>query len=354
MNIYYLSYFLLFLLSLTKKFEINSDNYLVKKKIIFFTFLLLFIFIGFRDEIGGDDFRYQLYYESIHLGLENFSTGTEHKQKPLFYFINSFASFFNLGVVFVNCVAAFIFSVSLIIFCIFSGNLFLGLMLAMPILIIVMAMGYVTQSVALAFLMLAYLQFIKNNKIFFLILIFLGATFHPSVTIFTPMILALIVSRNNLKESFLLALIGTTILIIFYDYFYEMVNNYIGSNLVSSGTIFRLALNFMSVVIFSFFIKKEKLQKNYKILMYFYCTLSTVLLMLTPFGIGTTAIDRIGLYLTPIQILIIIKFLNSNYSIDSRRVVSTIFFIIYLVFMFVWFSFSYYSQDWIPYRNIIF
>jgi hypothetical protein len=342
------------LLSIIKKFEINHSNFKKKKKIIFLTFLFLFLFIGLRDNIGGDNVRYEAFYNSVKVGIENFIEGSESREKPLFYLINRIAIFFNGGSALVNCFSAFVFSISLIYFCIFSGNLYLGLTIAMPIQIIVIGMGYMAQSIALAFLMTAYVQFIKERKFFFLILIVTGSLFHASLIIFAPMIFINFFHKNFLQKFILFAITIIIIFILLESYFNEMINNYILDDLSSPGAIYRLLLNFISVLIFLIFINKKKLCTNYKILFYFFSFNSLVLIILVNLSFATTAIDRIALYLNPIQILIINKFLITNFSANNRKIISTAFFIIYFVFMYTWFNFSNYSSDWIPYNNILF
>jgi hypothetical protein len=354
MNIYFIIYCSFFLLSIIKNFEINLSNFYKKKKIIIITILFLSLFIGLRDDIGGDSIRYNEYYELVKSGVEKFIDGSESKQKPLFYLINKYASFFDFGYILVNFFSALVFSISLISFCIFSGNLFLGLTIAMPILIVIIGMGYITQSIAIAFLMLAYLQFIKQRKVLFLILTATGALFHPSVIIFAPIIFMNFFDKNYFRKFITLVITIIIILTIFRFYFWEMFSNYVLDDLSSTGAIYRMLLNFISVVIFLIFINKKKLDNNYKFLFYFFCISSLILIIFVGASFATTAFDRIGLYLYPIQILIINRFLNINYSVDSRKVVSFIFFIIYFFFMYIWFNYSDFSSDWVPYKNILF
>ena len=355
MSIYFIFFFIFYLLSIIKKFEINRSNFYNKKKIIFLTFLFLFIFIGLRDGVGGDDVRYQEYYEAVKSGIET-SASNESKEKPFFYLINKFASLFDFGYILSVSFFSFIFSISLILFCIYSGNLFFGLMLAMPILIIVMSMGYVTQSVALAFLMLAYVQFIKERVLFFIIFILIGAMFHPSIIVFLGMILLSFLNPKKLTISILAGILVIIFIfnVIFESYLIEQFDNYVGDKLESGGFVFRSVFNLISIFIFFIFINKKELEKIYKILFYFFSISSSLLFLLYLASIPSTAIDRMALYLIPIQILIINKFLNDYYSANSRKIVSFIFFIIYFIYMLIWFNFSNFSSYWVPYKNILF
>jgi hypothetical protein len=226
-------------------------------------------------------------------------------------------------------------------------------MLAMPILITVMSMGYVAQSVALAFLMLAYVQFIKEGVIFFIICILIGAMFHPSVIVFLPMILLSFFNTKKLSIFILAGILGIIFYVFFDTILNKMIENYIDDKLESKGYLYRSLFNFISIFVFFIFINKKKLEKNYKILFYFFSISSSLLLLLYFAGLTSTGVDRMALYLIPIQILIINKFLN-NYSVNSRKIVSFIFFIIYFTYMLVWFNFSNFSSYWMPYKNILF
>jgi hypothetical protein len=70
---------------------------------------------------------------------------------------------------------------------------------------------------------------------------------------------------------------------------------------------------------------------------------------------ASTAIDRIGLYLLPIQ-LIVFAYLPDIFSKrgDNNKIIILLIILYYLLVLYVWLYFSTHSYLWRPYRNALF
>ena len=87
---------------------------------------------------------------------------------------------------------------------------------------------------------------------------------------------------------------------------------------------------------------------NYWIIVAIINVLLIVLLLFIP--ISTPAVDRVGLYFIPIQILI---FSNIKYLIDNRNLqiyINFLIIFIYLLILCLWIFFANHSHHWIPYK----
>ena len=140
-------------------FKKQTQNLLI----IFFS-----LFIGLRNEVGCDWDQYLGIFQNVKDGLiENWAT-----LEPAYFTLNSIFSNFEFGIYLVNAVCALIFSYCLIKFCESLPRPWLGLCVAFPYFIIVVAMGYTRQSVSIALFLLAFLglekgQFYKSIFIYF-------------------------------------------------------------------------------------------------------------------------------------------------------------------------------------------
>ena len=118
------------------------------------SFLLIFIFsilIGFRFQVGDDWGNYIEKFEKLKY-VKNVFLDKEF----LYSILNVISNKLNFGIYGVNLISGFIFSLGLIIFCRYMKRQWLALTLSIPYIVIVIAMGYTRQSVAMGLLMIGY------------------------------------------------------------------------------------------------------------------------------------------------------------------------------------------------------
>ena len=153
-------------------------------------FMLLTLLIGLRHEVGGD---WRTYFEQIE-GLQggSFSDALTSKD-PAYSVLAWLAIQFGAGVYLVNLVCAIFFVSGLIVFCRSQPNPWLALAVAVPYMVIVVAMGYTRQGVAIGIVMLGLVALSQSNNLRFVLWIGLAAAFHKSAIILLPLaVLAMI------------------------------------------------------------------------------------------------------------------------------------------------------------------
>ena len=109
-------------------------------------YVSLVFMIGLRHEVGGDWIQY------IEMLVSYSDTTTENNfgfQDPAFVLINMIASWLGMELYFINFVSAIFFSWGLVTFCRAQPRPWLALVVAVPYLITVVAMGYTRQGVAI-------------------------------------------------------------------------------------------------------------------------------------------------------------------------------------------------------------
>ena len=165
-------------------FNYNSI-YLNNNSIIWNILLFFFtLFIGLRFQVGGDWYNYLNF---VYFAENNDFISSILITDPAYGLINWISAKFGFGPYFVNIICAFIFSCGLITFCKIQTKPFLALCIAFPYLLIVVAMGYTRQAVAISLIMLCIVNFEFNfiKKIF---LFLLAVLFHKTSLIMAPLI----------------------------------------------------------------------------------------------------------------------------------------------------------------------
>ncbi len=160
---------------------------------VFFTF-----FIGFRYQVGGDWGSYLEQYDTM-AGMSLIEDMVVGKDAG-YVFLNWLMAKWGLGIYGVNLVCAGIFVTGLIIYCRQQLNPLLAFAVAVPYLVIVVAMGYTRQGVALGLLFWAIAYLERDKFIHYIALIAVGALFHKTVLIMLPFgFLISVVQENGSK-----------------------------------------------------------------------------------------------------------------------------------------------------------
>jgi len=315
--------------------------------------LVLIIFIGLRDNVGGDWGSYQTYFFSFE--NRNLIDILNPAEDIGYALINWIIAQYGLSVHFVNLVCAIIFSSCLCYFCSKMERPFLALTVSFPYLILVVAMGYTRQSVAIGLSMLAIQFLIRKSFIKFFIIIFLAALFHKTaIALFA---LGVFVSAGN-KLTILIASLFLAALLsisgVFSEY-YDLYRYYIIDDYQSQGAAIRVALLIPPALLFLMWFKHFNFLDMESRIWKLFAIGSITLMIGLLFTDASTAIDRLALYLLPLQLAIFSSLPDTiKNAPDSSSVLIIFIVILYLMVMFVWLNFAYHSLYWLPYKNLLF
>ena len=307
--------------------------------------LIMTVLIGLRYEVGGDWLTYQFIYERA--GPLNFFDALSIGD-PGYQALNWLAYQTGGQVWLVNLVCAVLFVWGLNRFCRTQPSPWLSALVAIPYMVIVIAMGYTRQAVALGILMAGIAAFLRGASILrFGAYVFAAALFHKTAVILFPVV-ALATERNRLVNLAVVAAAG----ILLYDVFLgnamdQFVHNYIGTAYSSQGAAIRIAMNMVAAV--TFWLTRNKLPlaelerkvwRNFSIA----SILSLVMLVVSP---SSTAVDRLSLYLIPLQVGI----LGRTPFVFKSRLSGTVALVSYcFIVEFVWLNFAQFASKWVPYQ----
>lgn len=322
------------------------------QKALLFASLVPIILIGFRYQVGTDYPNYLALFQRVsHLRFSKALDQTDIGYAALNWIVGNFGGKLWL----VNLVCAIFFTYGLIQFARAQPNPWLAVTVAVPYLVITVGMGYSRQAVAIGMAMAGLVAVSRGSFVKFIAFVLLGALFHRSAIILIP-IITLAYSPNRLVS------IAAGILGLVAGYYvltsgggYERLQDAYISHVrsESQGAAVRLAMNIPPAVLFLLFIRRFSTDKHERLT---YAVLSIVafisLIMLYLFPASSTPIDRLSLYVIPLQLFVLSR-LPSVFA-DAQGFPSaplTLAIIGYSAAVeFVWLNYAAFARDWIPYQ----
>ena len=352
MTFYWILFFLTSFLAIvgTNRPPSSSRYHYVSLNSVWWLFIFaLTLLIGLRHDVGGDWSNYlrmldRVQYDSLRLMAD-----------PGYTAMNQLSLRLGWGIYGVNLICGFIFSLGLAIFCRNLPRPLLALAVAVPYLIIVVAMGYSRQGAALGLAMIGLVALTRQYKLRFFILIILATTIHKSAFLLLP-IAALASTKNRFFIFISVGALSGFMYFIFLSSVYEtLITNYIDAQIVSQGALVRLLMNAIPASILLLWSHRFKFNAVEEPLWKIFSYLSILLLGLLFVSNASTAMDRIGLYMLPIQ-LVVFSYLPEIFS-KSRALSQWIVFGIisyYGLVLFVWLNFATHANLWLPYQSLLF
>lgn len=341
-------YFLIVMLGVTCITDSNQLN-----KSFFFNpnwllaYIALTLFIGFRYQVGADWYAYQ---EQVEL-----MTGEEYSlfyRDPAYSTLNWLGANLGGNIYFVNLICAIIFCWGLIKFSHIQPRSWLALIHSLPYLVIVVAMSYSRQAVAIGFWLMAILCLSNKNTYKAIFFIICASFFHKSAIV----LLVIIPLSLDWKKKKLIALFSSFIFFIvgfqfFLDGYNVLMEQYIAPEYSSSGSLVRIAINGFAALLFLFYRKKyttNPVELRLWTTMSWLAIIAFILLLITP---SSTAVDRFSLYLIPLQLFVFSRF-PDTLSLNEHGKLVLIYGIVFSNFILLvgWLEFSNYAFLWKPYK----
>ncbi len=317
--------------------------------------IALTLFIGLRHEVGGDWFSYIPYLtraEGLSLG-EVLAWGDPGYNALNWLFVSQ-----PWGIYGVNLASGAIFSAGLVLFCRAQPRPWLALCLAIPYLVIVVAMGYSRQGVAIGLIMPGLLALERGRLRPFLVLMAAAATFHSTALVMLAFVVPAVPGRSLTMRALrllLLLIVGGALVQTFLAARVEgLVDGYIEAEYQSQGAAIRVAMNLLPGVLLLFWPKRFELTQQQVRLwraMAFTALACAVVLVLLPSN--STAVDRIALYVIPLQMVVGSRLPGTELFgfKPSQLFVGVLGFCIAV--QFVWLNFATHASGWLPYTSVI-
>ena len=319
--------------------------------LLFVAGVLTALMIGLRFEVGGD----WINYEEIYLLMAYADLGyAATYSDPGYAVLNWLSAQLGYGMWFVNLVCGLIFTWGLIKFVRREPNPWLCALVAVPYLIIVVAMGYTRQGVAIG-LILAGLSILDRGSLLrFTVYILLAASFHKSAIVVLPLV-ALAANRDRVVTG---AILAATAVLVYYlfvqDQIDRLVTNYVEAEYSSQGATIRVVMNLPPALIFFAFRKRFAFAAQPDLLWRNFALAALAALFLLVMTTSTTAVDRLALYLIPLQIVILGRLPDALATRNQSRMALVLAVILYsAAIQFVWLNYAVNAFAWVPYQNYL-
>jgi hypothetical protein len=345
----YWSMFLLPIIALL--FPLRGDES-VRRLSFFLVGIYLTLLIGFRFEVGTDWFTYLSYYERANgITLFNYLTSFNWRD-PGYYVLNYLSASIGGGIYLVNLVCAGISTFGLITFSRRMPVSWLGLAIGVSYYLVVVSMNYNRQSAAIGLVMIALSESNRQRARRSLFFVTLAALFHLSALVMIP-ILALSYSGNR-RSIVLLIAFGIVIFfgLIFAPQLAASWQSYVVMEKHSEGGFIRVIMNAMPALLLLAFREKLLLDEKQPRL---WILMAIIALLFVPVvDLASTAVDRLALYLIPLQIFVFTRI--HRLFIGSYLRTAVVLFVIsyYGIVLWVWLNYAVHANDWLPYHFALF
>jgi hypothetical protein len=326
-------------------YDKNSPDQRVSHLGLALGFILVSVAVGLRYEVGGDWGNYiRIYRFTEFMELSDVFS----REESLYLFLNWLAQKLSAEIWLVNVVSATIFAWGLFRLARVQPNPWLALLVATPYVIVVVAMGYTRQSVALGILMAGLATLIRGGSgIRFTLYVVVAALFHKTAVIGLP--LALVgVGRNRLLN---ILFVGLSAYLLF-EFFISssldrLVRNYVVSEFDSQGALIRILMCVLPALIFLWRAKAFRFNEVEQRLWLNFSLASLLCLALLSLVSSSAPIDRMALYLTPLQIAV----LGSVPGVYLSDRLGTLAVGVYsAAALYVWLNYADWAFRWVPYH----
>lgn len=321
------------------------------KDLAVFVWLLIFILytclIGLRNNVGADWNAYIKHYELTNDVSLAFALTTSD---PGYAFINWLVALIGGEIYLVNTVCAGVVVGALIAFAKREPKPWLYICLSMPFYIIIVGMSLTRQSVAIGFELLAVLAINDERKLKFFLYVICATLFHKTAIILFPLYV-LVQNKNKLQVILAAAAFCMLVALSFVLQYFDNLYYYIEQEMESQGAVVRAILLFIPAMLFVLFRRKLSFFATEKRLWSVFAVAAIVCLPIS--FTSFTAIDRLMLYLLPLQPYVYARIPLLLHTQMSKGIYVSMQVIVHLALLFVWLNYSNNSIAWIPYDNLI-
>ena len=309
--------------------------------------LVFTLMMGLRHEVGGDWFNYEPLFRST--AGRSFGE-VLLRDDPGYYGLNWIVAHAGGDIHVVNLLCAIVMMWGTVVFCRRQPNPWLALLAAVPYMLIVVGMGYTRQAVALGFALIGLSALGDGRVRAFVLWVAVGALFHKSAVLLLP-IAALAASRNRLLTGALVAL-STALMyyLLVADSSEQLWTNYVVQKYQSQGGLIRVLMNVIPAVILIPFRKRLVPDPQERRLWLWMAVFALACLPLV--SLASTAVDRVALYLIPLQLFVFSRAPRLARTTRVRTVVVLAIVGYYAAVQYVWLNYGAFSNWWVPYHFI--
>jgi hypothetical protein len=251
----------------------------------------------------------------------------------------------------VNCCCGLIFSWGLIRFARRQTNPWLAVVIGIPYLVIVIAMGYSRQGVAIGLVLAGLSVLDRSSVIRFGGYVLAAAAFHKSAIVVLPLV-ALASSRNRVVTVALMLTLGILLYIFLVrGQLDRLLLVYVEAAYESQGAAIRVAMNLPPAILYLMFQNRFEPEGTTRKLWRNFSLAAVATLILLQLVQSSTAVDRLALYLIPLQLYVFSRLPEAFPTRGKPNAMILVLLIGYsALIQFVWLNFAAHAELWLPYQ----
>lgn len=306
---------------------------------------LMALLIGLRFRVGADWIPYEeIFRDAKHETMGSLPAIAD----PGYYLVNIVVQWIGGDLWLVNLVCGLVFAWGLMRLCESQERPWLAAVVAVPYLVIVVAMGYTRQAVAIAFIMAGIASYFRNGAVLlFAVYALIAATFHKTAVVALPL-----VAIANERGRFVNFLVVGALTYLTYQWILSptvsrLVTNYIDARYAAEGAGIRIAMNLVPAALFlirsrqlGFPERERRVWRNLALVAW---ALLPMLLILP----SSAAVDRLALYIIPLQIAVLSR---PRVLMVSEGLGTALILLYAAAVQFTWLTYAHHARYWVPYH----
>lgn len=310
-------------------------------------YLLLWLFVGLRHEVGPDWFGYTNIHEAT---ISQDWLAIVGDREPGFFLINKLSQVLGWGLHGVNAIGAALFLFGIHRYATRTANAWLATAAVVPFLVFIISMSGVRQAAALGVIFALLADWDKAGVVRKLVVIGLAATIHNSA-----LFMLVFVLWGGSRYPWLRIVLGSLALLVGI---YLLVRSgatdvyaqrYLVTNVESGGAIYHVALSSFPAVLYLVF-RRQITAHGWANPLVFLASLVAIALLPLVF-VSSTGTSRLALYLSFVQMWVFPAFVAAH---GKRWVGATWICVLYFLTVFlVYFMLGTHASAYIPYENVL-
>ena len=209
-------------------------------------------------------------------------------------------------------------------------------------------MGYTRQGVAIGLLMAGLASLLRGGSVIkYALYVAAAALFHKTAVVGLPLIM-FVSERSRFINAIFLFASG----VLLYDIFLSgatdnYFKNYIDAEYNSQGATIRVAMSVIPATLFLLMRKRFAMSPREDLLWRNFAYAAFLLLALLFVLPSSTVVDRLALYILPIQLVVISRLPRLGFGLGIGRMMAVGY---SFAVLFVWLNYAVHADHWIPYR----
>ncbi len=306
--------------------------------------LLIILMVGLRYEVGADWQQYEFLFSAARLmDFWRFVSIGDPGYQALNWTVQRLGG----QIYWVNLVCAALFTWGLYRLARVQPNPWLAVLVAIPYMVLVVSM-YTRQAAALGILMAGLASLVRGGSLArFVVYVAFAALFHRTAVAILPLV---VFSRP--RQRFINIVGGLAAVYALFDLFLvdsmeAFVSGYIDRQYSSQGALIRIAMGLLAAGIFLQRRKDFGFPDAEDRMWYYFAMASFAAVVALGLSPSSTAVDRLSLYLMPLQIVVLSRV---PYVYATRFLAVSLVVAYSFAVQFVWLNFATHAEYWLPYQ----